>query len=248
MVLRALFVSLAVLFASCAMAQDAPPSPYVAAGVPAPSREWSGADYARTLQVLSAGSVPLPRFADPHGAALLRRIAALDNFAFHRNKSLPLNARLTDFLTLYRSVNDINKLYLAKTVNDAATDRPELSSLLAFLLRSTAVGLDLVEELLPTLPKDETYGERMKGLQQVRSGLTTMFVGAEMSLGEGDFFSSRDRSAILEAMAATIPSAKRFMAPDVRRELQRKLKADRARFNNANDVRHLDTLDRELNG
>ena len=134
---------LALLTIPLAYAQDARPSPYVAAGIPAVTREWTGADYAQTFRVLSAGSVTLPRFSDRHGAILLGRITSTDNFSFHRYRSLPIQSRLQDYLALQQSVNSLGKLYFVKSVSDTASSRPELASLLAFLVRTSAVGLDL---------------------------------------------------------------------------------------------------------
>lgn len=120
--------------------------------------------------------------------------------------------------------------------------------MLAFLLRTSAVGLDLTDEFLPTIPKDDKYATRMDGLKTVKSGLTTVFVGAEVSLTESNGFSSKDRSLLLEAMAATLPTLKRAFAPDYRVELQQKLRTDRAKFTDSNDVLRLDAMVRELDG
>lgn len=239
---------LALLATPLAYAQDARSPPYVAAGIPGVTREWTGADYTQTFRVLSAGSVTLPRFSDRHGAILLGRITSTDNFSFHRNRSLPIQSRLQDYLALQQSVSSLAKLYFPKSASDTASSRPELASLLAFLLRTSAVGQDLSDEFLPTIPKDDKYTTRMDGLKTMKSGLTTVFVGAEVSLTESNGFSPKDRSLLLEAMAATLPTLKRAFAPDYRVELQQKLRTDRAKFTDSNDVLRIDAMVRELDG
>jgi hypothetical protein len=237
---------LALLTISQAYAQNIKPSPYIEAGIPAVTREWSGADYAQTFRVLSAGSVTLPRFSDRNGAMLLGRITSTDNFSFYQNRSLPIQSRLQDYLTLHKSVNSLAKLYFANPVSDMTSSSLEISSLLAFLLRTSAVGLNLVDEFIPTIPKDNKYANRMNGLKTLKSGLTTVFAGAEVSLTEKNGFSSKDRSHLLEAMAATLPTLKRAFAPDYRLELQQKLRTDREKFINPNDALLIDAMVREL--
>ncbi len=239
---------LALLTTPLACAQDATLSPYTAAGIPAVTREWTGADYTQAFRVLSAGSVTLPRFSDRHGTVLLDRITSTDNFSFHRNRSLPIQSRLHDHVALLQSVNSLLKLYSVKSVTDTASSKPELASLLAFLLRVSAVGLDLTDEFLPTIPRDDKYATRIDGLKTMKSGLTTMFVGAEVSLTERNGFSPKDRSLLLEAMAATLPTVKRAFASDYKVELQQKLKTDRAKFTGSNDVLRIDAMIRELGG
>ena len=240
-------IVLALFAAASASAQVAKPASYLDAGIPAVTREWRGADYARTVQILSAGSIPLPLFSDPQGAALLHRLTATENFSFYRNRSLPIQVRLEDYFAFHQNVNSLVKLYYANLVRGAYSSTAEIASLLAYLLRISAIGLDLTDEFLPTIPNDDRYAARMEGLRTMKSGLTTMFVGAEVTLTENNGFSPHDRSTLLEAMAATLPTIKKVFTSDYRVELRRKLEADRSKFSGAEDVRRIDTMVRELN-
>lgn len=244
---RSFILAIALLlsahFAAAAMAADS--NPFLEAGIPAAGREWGGPDYVRTAEILGAGKVTLPRYSDPKGAALLQRMTSTDNFSLHRNKSIALSVRMEDFLQVQQGANSLLKLYLNATVQ--GTDyKPEMARLAAFVLHSSALGVDLVEEMLPTLPRDEKYETRMAGLKQMNSGLTTIFVGSEQMLTPRNGFSAEELSVLLEAMARTLPRLKQAFPPEYRIELRKKLEADRVRFKADEDIRRIDAMIREL--
>lgn len=220
---------------------------YLRAGIPAATREWTGGDYARTLQVISSGVAPLPYFSDKQGAELLNRIMAMENFSFHRNRSVPIQVRLEDFLKQYQSVNSLMKIYYSKSPN-GRQQHAELSRLLAYSLHTAAEGMALVDEFLPTIHKDGQYATRMDGLRQMKSGLTTAFVGAELTLTEDNGFTNEDRSAVLGAMASTLPKLNSVFTPEYRSELRRKLQADSLKFKNATDIAKINSMIRDLGG
>lgn len=238
------FVLAAALGLALPLAAAAQTDPFLEAGVPATTRVWSGPDYQRAAEVLTAGKVPLPKFADPQGAVLLRRINSLDNLALQGDKSLPLTARMDDFIELQQGAVGLLKLYLAASSEGGY--RQELASLTALLLHSSARGAELVEEMLPTLPRDETYATRMAGLKEMNEGMTTAFVATEQMLTPENNFSPEDLSLLLEAMAQTLPRLKTGFPPEVRIEMRKKLEADKARFTKDEDTRRLDRMLGEL--
>lgn len=221
-------------------------NPYLEAGIPAPTRKWFGPDYKQTVEVLTAGKVPLPRLSDPQGAVILRRITSTDNLSLERNESLPLTVRMQDFLQVQQAATAISKLYLGAMTREDY--RPELARLTAFVLHTSAQGVDLAEEILPTIPKDEKYATRMEGLRRMNEGLTTTFVAAERMLTEQNGFSAPDLSALLDAMATTLPRLKKSFPPDVQIELRKKLVADKARFKKDEDAKGIDRMIGELGG
>jgi hypothetical protein len=236
---------IAILLAThFAVAAAAETNPFLEAGIPAAARVWSGPDYERTAEILTAGKVPLPTFSDPQGATLLQRITSTDNLALQRDKSLPLSARLQDFLQVQAGASELAKLYLA--ASDGGGYRKEVARITAFLLHSSAQGVNLISELLPTLPKDETYATRMEGLQEMKDGMTTAFVSTEGMLVEDNGFSAEDLSHLLDAMASTLPTLKQGFPPDVRIELRKKLEADKARFKKDDDAKRIDRMLGEL--
>ena len=234
---------LSARFAAAAMAGDS--NRFLEAGIPAVSRGWTGPDYVRTSEVLGAGKVALPKFSDPEGAALLRRVTSTDNFKLHHDKTIALPTRLGDFMQMQQGASSLLKVYLDATVKGGSY-KPEIARLAAFVLHSSALGVELVDEMLPTIPKDDQYETRMAGLKQMNSGLTTVFVGAEQMLTPRNGFSAEELSVLLEAMARTLPQIKKAFAPDYRIELRKKLEADRVRFKADEDIRRIDAMIREL--
>jgi hypothetical protein len=131
-------LAIAILLAApLAVAAVAETNPFLEAGIPAASRSWTGPDYERTLEILVAGKVPLPSFADPQGAALLRRMTSTDNLSLQRDKSVPLSARLLDFLQVQQGAGRLLSLYAGAKEGGY---RPELACIAAFVLHSSARG------------------------------------------------------------------------------------------------------------
>ena len=218
---------------------------FVEAGIPALSRDWSGDDYAQVAQVLAAGRLPLPRLTDEQGRLFLQRLTSKENLSFYRNHSLPIQQRMEGFFKLMGGANAIAKQYMA-AANKGLDVHREIAQQLAFLLRATAVTVQLIDEFLPTVPKDEKYPVRMAGLKQTYSGLTTAFVGAETSLSETRFYSPDDLTALLDAMSETLPTVKKVFSPDYKRELRKKLESHRAAFLRAEDTKNIQKMIDEL--
>jgi hypothetical protein len=227
-------------------AQNAASNPYLEAGIPASDREWHGADYARTSEILSAGKVALPRLSDPLGAAVLNRLTSTENFSLNRNRALPVEARLSDYLAIQQSANEVLNLYLATMLRGEAKVTAEMTQIVAFLLRVSALGIDLLDEFLPKIPKDESYAKRMEGLKQMYSGMSTQFQGAEVMLREMNVYSQAERSLLLDAMAGVLPVLKKAFSQDFRVELRKKLEDDRKLFQNSQDLERIQAMIRDL--
>jgi hypothetical protein len=229
-------------------AQNAASNPYLEAGIPASDREWHGADYARTSEILSAGKVALPRLSDPLGAALLDRFTSTENFSLDRNRSLQIEARFGDYLGVQQATSTVLNLYLAAMLRGEAKVTAEMTQLVAFSLKASALGIDLVEEFLPKIPKDESYATRMDGLKQMYSGISTQFQGSEAMLGETNVYSDQERSLVLDAMAGALPVLKKAFSPDYRIELRKRFEDDRKLFKSSQDLERLQAMIRELGG
>jgi hypothetical protein len=235
---RRAVVLLFVLLAGSAQAEV---NRFLDAGIPAASRPWSGADYERTFKVLSSGSVPLPQWADRPGRAVLMRMTSPDNFSLHRNRSLPFQVRMEDYLKLQQNANAVGKLYLAPAAKNNGSTK-EVAQFLAFSLYLSEVGVELMDEFLPTIPKDDRYAARMNGVKQFYEGLTTVFVGAELALAKDKGLAGDDRSEILRAMAQTLPRVKKTFSPEYRVELARKLAKDKSEFADPKDLQRMDAM------
>jgi len=242
--MRSLHVALlaALTAAPTVLAQPlaAPP-----AELPALSREWHGADYKVAFDAISQGAVPLPRLSTKDGAALLRRLTSTENLKFNLDKKLPVEPRLQDLMVVLQFTNGLLPIYL-KSATAADSLHSELATVLAFTLRLAATGNKLLDEFIPQIPKDNRYEARMKGLDQVKYGLTQMLVGAEVTLNERSYYTADDLSLITSAMAESLPSMKTMLADDFRAELRRKLVEHRKAATRPADIRNFDRMLAEL--
>jgi len=218
---------------------------FVEAGIPAPDREWRGADYRLAAATFAATTLPLPRSSEKDGKAVLDRLTSLENFSFHRNKTLPVDARMVDYSSLLEGTGAILKRYLATTTKGQEFHK-EIAALMAFMLHTAALGVELADEFVPTIARDEKYAVRMDGIKKMNSGLTTIFVGAENSLAEQKFYSAEDLSLLLKAMSETLPRVKRAFSADYRVELRKKLTSHKSSFKKKEDLRYIDEMLKEL--
>ena len=127
---------------------------------------------ANALRSISAASPgQLPRLDSSRSGAVFARIIARDNLDFFRNRSLPLNSRFPAAIAYIESLNGIVKIYLsAFTSRHVSGD--DLIELMGAVLRTVQVTLELVDEFLPTISKDDPkYDVRMDGLKRMREGL-----------------------------------------------------------------------------
>ncbi len=217
------------------------PDGYAAAKLPALSRTWQGADYQVVAAAINNKAIPLPRFSSSTGAALLKKITTLENLAFMQSKTLPVESRLQESLTLLPAVNSMAKAYFV-AANRGEKVNAEVAALLGFMLRVSSEQARMVDEYVPTIPRDDKYSIRMDGLTRMRSGLTTMFLGAETSLSERQFYTPDDISLLLEAMADTLPSFRSLFASDFLVELHNKLSVHRKNAIRPNDVKSLERM------
>jgi hypothetical protein len=191
-------------------------------GAPAPSHEWQGADYKTLLDLLQSGAVDLPTLADKDGSEIFARLVDTENLRFAQNRTLPLQTRLDDFMQMMGAANAITKIYIAKTGSGENLHR-ELAHQVGFSLHLTAALLDLVDELLPTIPKDDRHAVRMEGMKKVKSGAELVFRGAAVSLGERKIYTDQDVAHMLAAMSRTLPRMKTAFSDNFRTEASRTL-------------------------
>ena len=222
------------------------PSPYVKAGLPEPSRAWTGADYTQAVNVLESGASPLPRFSDSNGAAVLNRMTAVENLGFYRNASLPLETRYGDYLALSIGVNTLSTMYVDSPRDSAGKTQLETAALVAYRLRVAVAGLGLMDALISTVPKDEKYATRVASMKDMQTSYSSTLGDAEIMLTAEHGFSAAGRSLVLKAMADTLPTLKRAFQPFYKEELRQRLEADRAKLNDAEDRRLLDAMISQL--
>lgn len=208
------YLALLMLTASIALGADT----YLDAGVAATDREWRAADYKEFMALVTAKKIPLPLLSDEQGAKVLKRFCSPENLAFARNTTLPLNARLPDFLDSQSAVASLLKLFMAKALNREKVGG-EASLLLSYNLQLASVGIELVDEFLPTIKHDDTYESRMEGLKRMKSGLATMFAGCYQSVAEDDIYTNEQRSDLLASIAQTAPRFATALSADLKAEM-----------------------------
>ncbi len=238
------FAALLFIATSCAFAQSTEDA-LIAAGVPALSREWLGDDYVKAAEAINSGKVSLPKQNTETGKRFLTRLTSTENFAIIKNQSLPFEQRMDNFQKVIRSSSAILNQF-ASAASKGVNVHAELTEMLAFLLRTAAVGVRLMDEFLPTIQKDEKYETRMAGLKQFKSGLLTMFISSETSLSETSFYTKEDTSLLLSVMAETLPTLLPSFEADVKQELRKKLQTRKEQFTLPDDARNIDFMLAEL--
>jgi hypothetical protein len=218
---------------------------FLEAGIAAPNREWLANDYISAANILASGKVALPRYSNKNGKALLETMTSPANFAIYRKKNLRLDSRMNEFLSLQQASGTLLRLYV-EAANKGDDLHKETASLMAFNLYVTELGMELTDEFVPTIPKDEKYEIRMDGLKKMYSGMTTIFVGAESSLSERHFYSDEDCSLLLEAMSETIGRIKKAFTAEYRVELGKKLELQKSKFKKQTDLRRIEAVLNEL--
>ena len=207
---------------------------YLSAGCASTDREWRSADYATLAKLVDSKAVELPVLTHADGAKVLRRICSSENLAFGRDLSLPFAARIEDFMGIQQSLGTITKRFAADA-SSGADYSEEMSLLMCQNLRVAAQGIDLMNEFIPTLKRDETYETRMEGVTKMKSGLATIFSGAYTSVADDTIYSDAERSSILAVVAEVAPKFATAMSPDTRVEMSLKFTKLRDRFLSPND-------------
>jgi hypothetical protein len=179
---------------------------------------------ASKLQALAAKSPEqLPRFGSTRSGPMFDRIVARDNLEFFRSRSVPLASRLPDSLNYLQSLNTILKEYTsARVANNVAGI--DLIELLGAQLSVAEVELELVDEFVPTLSKDDPkYPVRMAGLDKMRQGLAEMLSGTITTLTEAQAYDVGSRTKLATYCRETFPNIAPKLTASSRQELLRRL-------------------------
>ncbi len=230
-----------VTLAFFGMGMAALANPYLEAGLAATDREWRGSDYAAVAEAIKTQKVPLPRLTDHDGQKILSRFCATDNLAFNRSKSLPISSRMQDYTAILTSGGAVINLYAAEVVKGVKLN-DEFTVLMVFQMELSVLGIELVDEFFPTLQKDEKYETRMRGLQKMRSGMTTVFVGMQHSIAEDDILSSANKSDLLKVMAKTAASFATVFSGEVKAELRVKFQSMKSVLTSEADIASINTI------
>ena len=215
--------------------------PLTEAGGPSLDRTWTGDDYSLVADLIAAHTIPLPVYADPQGKQFLQRILSMDNLAACLDAKTPLTARMDNFGKVLGGVSKILDQYQTEA-NKGMEVHTEAAQLSAYALRTVGVGVQLIDEMMPTVPKDEAYNVHMDGIKKYQAGLISIFMNVETSLAQRDFFRARDLTVLLDAMTETLPKVIRAIPADYRKKLAEKLEADKGMFPGEHDTKNIQAM------
>jgi hypothetical protein len=185
-------------------------SAYIEAGMPAHDRRWWGSDMARGADVLAKlaqkNAGHLPRYQSKRSGAAFARLTADENLIAYRDRSTPLEQRFPAALQHMQSSGKLLLVYLpAFQQHNVGGD--ELVELMGGMLRSSVVIIQLVNEVLPTLDKDDpTYPVRMEGLKAMRSGMASVVAGNLQTLTESRDYRTSELKRLIGYMCDTFPA------------------------------------------
>jgi hypothetical protein len=208
---------------------------YIRLGLAAPDRDWSGNDMVEAEKVLASlaqkGYRHLPRYQSERSGEVFARLTSPQNLDLFRNRSLPLDGRFPQTLNYLQAGNEIFKLYFSAYLKKEVRDS-ELVELMGAQFRTTAVLLELVDEFLPTIKKDDPkYEVRMQGLEQMKRGLASIVAGGLQTLTEREGYRASELARLVGYMQETFPLIVPRLPPGVRAETiirLEKLQADSA--------------------
>jgi hypothetical protein len=200
---------------------------YIRLGLPAYDRVWFGNDMARVQKVLASLAQEdyrhFPRYKSKRSGDVFARLTSPQNLELFRDRSLPLEARFPQVLNHVQATNQIFKLYVSGFVKNEIADS-ELVELMAAQYRSSVVMLELVDEFLPTIKKDDpTYQVRMHGLEKVKLGLAGVVSGGLQTLTERENYRKSELVRLVGYMQESFPLLVPRLPPGARTETMQEL-------------------------
>ena len=195
---------------------------YLRLGLPAQDREWSGDDMVKAEKILASlaqnGYRQLPRYKSERSGEMFARLTSPQNLDLFQNRTLPLDARFPQALNYYQASNQVFKLYLAGFLKNDVRDS-EIVEVMGAQFRSTVVMLELLDEFLPTIKKDDpTYQVRMQGVDQMKRGLASIVAGGLQTLTEKESYRGSELVRLVGYMQETFPLIVPRLPPGARTE------------------------------
>ncbi|HEY1110648.1 MAG TPA: hypothetical protein VGE76_18500 [Opitutaceae bacterium] len=238
--LRRSFTLLGIVLALVVSAQAQ--NSYVEAGAPAPDRAWSGTDYQAFAKLLTSGAVKLPTLDDPDGREIFTRLTNPENLEIYRSQHLSALLRLQGLSQAMLGCKDIVLAY-AEAANKGRKVSRESAASMAILVRVTSLSFAPADEVVASVPADapnRAQGEA--GVAQMKKGFVEMLAGAEISLGERNFYSEADLAVLVAALAESVPSFVSNLSTNQRVELRNKFRKRKTEFKGKTTLAHFDTL------
>ena len=181
------------------------PGAYLEKGMPAPDRPWSAKDFEEATRLLSSikadGSLPLPRLRDDPSGGVFARLIDPSGLRLAEEKSLPINQRVAEALTILNATNRALTVYLVNK-DERQPFGAEVLELVLFEMRVVDRVSTLVDGFTAALtPEQRAQPARQEGMKQMRGGFALVVVGAMTMLGETRQYSAEE----LRGFAARFP-------------------------------------------
>ena len=195
---------------------------YLRLGLPAQDREWSGNDMGKAEKILASlaqkGYRQLPRYKSERSGEIFARLTSPQNLNLFKNRTLPLDLRFPQALSYFQASNQVLNLYLTGFLKEDVRDS-ELVELMGAHFRSTVVLLELVDEFVPTIKKDDpNYQIRMQGLHKMKRGLASIVAGGLQTLTERESYRVNELVRLVGHMQETFPLIVPRLPPGSRTE------------------------------
>jgi len=195
---------------------------YIRIGMPAQDRDWFGDDMVKAEKILASlvqkSYRQLPRYKSDRSGDMFARLTSPKNLEAYKNKTLPFNARYSQALAYYQSSGQIMLIYTAGFMKKEVRDS-ELVELMGSVLRTTVIVIDLADEMLPTIKKnDPDYAVRMQGVDQMKRGLASVVAGSLQTLTERKSYRGSELARLVGYMQETFPQIVSWLPPGSRTE------------------------------
>lgn len=219
---------------------------YLAGGMPKAENVWQPADYLQAYSLLAKEKLPLPQATSKDSAKFFERMVNEENLKQLEDKSVVFAVRMQNYFAIQDQANNLLKLYLSAH-NEGRVKAPyELVRLMSFLLHLGTIGINLTNEFLPQIPRDESYEVRLEGIKRMRAGLGRIFAGLEQSLSEKNVYGPDDLSLLLQAMKRELPHYLPMFETGFSGVLVKKLQVRAQDFSRPEDTQALQFMIQEL--
>jgi hypothetical protein len=201
---------------------------YEELGIPSCRRLWNSGDMAKAARVLADiaenDAAKLPRLDSPRSGKVFARITSDDNLDQVRAGSLPKAIRMGFGLQFMQAAISIKKTY-SSGLRQEKTGGEEVAGLVGLNLRIAVALSRLVDEFASTLDKnDPALAQRLSGLKEMKSGMSTILLGALSQATESKALDSTARRSLLKSFDETLPVLIRSIPPSIRKDAVAQLK------------------------
>ena len=217
--------------APAASARAADPEPdrslsaeaYIARGLPAPDRGWTGDEYTRAADVIekvAAGDAGrLPRLGSPKSGGVFSRIVNPANLDITQTQVVDprLNLQLEGGIAI--GLTKVLGVYLMAFQKGARLD-DELAEVMSFTVYVSRRLIVDGEAFYSTLPKDDPdMAVRSEGRRKMKDGIAEVVSGTLTDVGNAAGLTPRARLRLARSLEENVPPVRRFLPAGMQQEL-----------------------------